>query len=105
MKKTSCCLIAAAMGISLIASAYPVAASAAEAAGTPYDASGAYDVTVEHVVIDQVFGASDDAEVVSHSFIELYNPTGESVSLDGWYLYYKSSPDGDDNGAWQELAL
>ena len=106
MKKTFGCLLAAAMGISIIASAYPVAASAAEgSAGTPYDESGAYDVTVEHVVVNQVFGASDNAEAVSHSFIELYNPTGASVSLDGWYLYYQSSPDGDDNGAWKEFAL
>ena len=31
------------------------------AAGTPYNADGAYDVTVPHVLINQVFGASDDA--------------------------------------------
>ena len=75
------------------------------AAGTPYNADGAYDVTVPHVLINQVFGASDDAEVVSHSFIELYNPTEEAVSLDGWALYYKSSEDGKQSDAWLSLTL
>lgn len=75
------------------------------AAGTPYNADGAYDVTVPHVLVNQVFGASDDAEVVSHSFIELYNPTEEAVSLDGWALYYKSSEDGKQSDAWLSLTL
>ena len=75
------------------------------AAGTPYNADGAYDVTVPHVLVNQVFGASDDAEVVSHSFIELYNPTEEAVSLDGWALYYKSSADGKQSDAWLSLTL
>lgn len=106
MKRTLSCLIVAAMGITFCASGLPVAASAAEktAAGTPYDESGTYDVSVEHVVVNQVFGASNDAEAVSHSFIELYNPTDASVSLEGWQVCYKSSPDGGDD-SWRTLTL
>lgn len=73
--------------------------------GTPYNDLGEYDVTVPHVLINQVFGASDDAEYVSHSFIELYNPTSADVALNGWKLYYKSSQDGPDSGEWQSFTL
>ena len=55
-------------------------------------------------MVNQVFGASDDAEAVTHSFIELYNQSDAEVSLEGWYAYYKSSPGGGDT-AWSSLAL
>ena len=106
MNKAATYFFAAALGCSLIVSAFPAVTAGAQGKdGTPYAADGSYDVSAEHVLVDQVFGASDDAEAVSHSFIELYNPTDTDVSLGGWYLYYKSSPDGADNDAWKELAL
>ena len=105
MQKTAKRLLAAVLGAALCVSAVPVAAGAEGVPGTPYGADGGYDVAVPHVVVNQVFGASDDAEVVSHSFIELYNQADSAVSLDGWHVYYKSSADGDQNGAWLSLAL
>ena len=105
MQKTAKRLLAAVLGAALCVSAVPVAAGAEGVPGTPYGADGGYDVAVPHVVVNQVFGASDDAEVVSHSFIELYNQADSAVSLDGWHVYYKSSEDGDQNGAWLSLAL
>ena len=107
MNKTARRLSAATLALMLLGTACPVAAAVAQetATGTPYKADGTYDVTVEHVLINQVFGASDDAEVVSHSFVELYNPCAQAVSLEGWYLYYRSSEDGKHADAWQELAL
>ena len=105
MKRSLKRMLAAGLGAALCLSTVPVTALAQEAAaGTPYAANGEYDVTVPHVVVNQVFGASDDAEVVTHSFIELYNQSDAAVSLDGWYAYYKSSPEGGDT-AWSSLAL
>ena len=104
MKRLGKRVLAAALGGAMLLTSVPVAAvGAAEAAGTPYGEDG-YDVTVPHVVVNQVFGASDDAEVVSHSFIELYNQADTAVTLDGWYLWYKSSADGGEE-AWQSFAL
>ena len=57
-----------------------------------------------HVIINQVYGGSDDGEA-SHSFIELYNPTGEAVSLEGWSVQYRSSQDGAHNGQWNVKEL
>ena len=72
--------------------------------GTPYTADGAYDVTAPHVIINQVYGGSDDG-AASHSFIELYNQSGESLDLTGWRIAYRSSADGADSAAWQYLDL
>ena len=47
----------------------------------------------DHVVINQVYGGSDDG-YADHSFIELYNPTDEAVDLNGWSVQYRSSADG-----------
>lgn len=107
MKNPAKTMLAAVLGVAVLGSSCPALAANAQAgeAGTPYNAQGAYDVGVEHVLVNQVFGASDDAEVVSHSFIELYNPTASAVSLDGWYLYYQASADGNGDGTWSELAL
>lgn len=97
-------MFAALLGGALALTSVPALGAAAEsAAGTPYGESG-YDVSVPHVVVNQIFGASDNAEVVSHSFIELYNQSESAVSLSGWYIYYQSSHDGGDEG-WQSLAL
>ncbi len=105
MKRSLKRMLAAGLGAALCLSTVPVTALAQEAAaGTPYAADGTYNVSVPHVVVNQVFGASDDAEAVTHSFIELYNQSDAEVSLEGWYAYYKSSPDGGDT-AWSSLAL
>ncbi len=72
--------------------------------GTPYTADGAYDVTAPHVIINQVYGGSDDG-AASHSFIELYNQSTESVDLTGWRIAYRSSADGDNNESWEYLDL
>ncbi|MCL2488727.1 MAG: CotH kinase family protein, partial [Oscillospiraceae bacterium] len=54
-----------------------------------------------HLIINQVYGRSDnDDGAVSHSFIELYNPTNLSVNLSGWSLQYVK--DGD---SWNRLNL
>lgn len=105
MKKIGKKLLSVLVGGALLVSSAPVPAGAAPAAGTPYNAQGEYDVSVPHVLVNQVFGASDNAEFSSHSFIELYNPTSSAVSLEGWNLYYKSSEDGPDAAAWQSFAL
>lgn len=73
-------------------------------AGAPYAADGSYDVETPHVIVNQIYGGSDDG-AASHSFIELYNQTEESVDLDGWYVAYRSSQDGDHSGQWQYLEL
>ena len=105
MKRSLKRVLAAGLGAALCLSTVPVTALAQEAAaGTPYAADGTYNVSVPHVVVNQVFGASDDAKAVTHSFIELYNQSDAEVSLEGWYAYYKSSPDGGDT-AWSSLAL
>ena len=104
MKRFGKRVFAAVLGGAMLLTSVPTAAvGAAETAGTPYGEAG-YDVSVPHVVVNQVFGASDDAEVVSHSFIELYNQADTAVALDGWYLWYKSSADGGDT-EWQPFAL
>ena len=73
-------------------------------AGTPYAADGSYDVETPHVIVNQIYGGSDDG-AASHSFIELYNQTEESVDLSGWHVAYRSSQDGDHSGQWQYLEL
>ena len=83
---------------------YTVASQTEAAVGTPYNTEGQYDVTVDHVIINQVYGGSDDGDA-SHSFIELYNPCDETVDLSGWELQYRSSEDGDHSDSWQQLAL
>ena len=43
----------------------------------------------KHVVISQVFGAGGlTSSPLSHDFVELFNPTPDSVSLDGWSIQY-----------------
>lgn len=62
---------------------------------------------VDHVIINQVYGGSEDG-YASHSFIELYNPTGADVNMNGWSVQYKPSKDGkpaEGAYAWQKLAL
>ena len=79
----------------------------ADIVGIPYseyDGMCQYDVSVPHIIINQIYGADNDG-YCSHSFIELYNPTNEDVSLDGWSLYYQSAPGGNYSGEWEKLEL
>lgn len=44
----------------------------------------------EHVIINQVYGDGGKKDVpVSHSFIELYNPTNAEVDLSGYSIFYQ----------------
>jgi hypothetical protein len=62
----------------------------------------------DHVIINQVYGrAAGSDSAVSHSFIELYNPTDSAVNLTGMSLQYFM---GSDRGApfadkWEVLPL
>ena len=49
------------------------------------------DVKNDHILIHQVYGGGkNDGTPVSHSFIELYNPTDSAISLEGYSLGYLS---------------
>ena len=100
-------LLAGASAVALTISLFPsgLTVSAAETeTGVPYTAERIYDATVPHVIINQVYGGSDDG-AASHSFIELYNQTSEDVDLTGWRLAYRSSDDGNDSEQWSYLEL
>lgn len=100
-------LLAGASAVALTVSLFPsgLTVSAAETeTGVPYTAERIYDATVPHVIINQVYGGSDDG-AASHSFIELYNQTSEDVDLTGWRLAYRSSDDGNDSEQWSYLEL
>lgn len=59
--------------------------------------------SVSHVIINQVYGGGELGKYgtpVSHSFIELYNPTGKDISLEGWSVQYAES-----GTSWHVLAL
>ena len=63
-----------------------------------------YDVSAPHVIINQIYGSAGG--YVSHSFIELYNPTDETVSLEGWAVHYRSSAaDTASSDKWYTTAL
>lgn len=64
----------------------------------------AYAAEENHVIINQVYGASDDG-YADHSFIELYNPTGAAVNLSGWSVQYRSSKEGPQADQWNVLEL
>ena len=63
--------LSGALAAAMAFSAVPAAAAAEDVpVGTPYTADGVYDVQTVHVLINQVYGGSDNG-VASHSFIEL----------------------------------
>ncbi len=46
----------------------------------------------DHVVISEIYGGGGNSgSTYKNDFIELYNPTSASVSLDGWSVQYTSS--------------
>lgn len=96
-------IMAATMAAAMFPGGLTVAAEEGTTAGVPYNQDGGYDVTIPHVLVNQVYGGSDDG-YASHSFIELYNPCDAAVDLTGWELQYRSSTDGGDT-AWHELSL
>ena len=52
---------------------------------------------VGSVVINQVFGGGGKSDSrVSHSFIELLNPTDMAIDLRGWKIAYENAGDGND---------
>ncbi|WP_197429817.1 ExeM/NucH family extracellular endonuclease [Auraticoccus cholistanensis] len=49
----------------------------------------------DEVVISEVYGGGGNSgSVYSNDFVELYNPTGEAVTVDGWSLEYFSAAGG-----------
>ncbi len=62
------------------------------------------DVKNDHLLIHQVYGGGqNDGTPVTHSFIELYNPTDAPVSLSGYSLGYLSG--GKNGPAAEEVTL
>lgn len=58
----------------------------------------------DHIVIHQVYGGgANDGTPVSHSFIELHNPTDAEISLKGYSLGYLSG--GKNGTALEEVKL
>lgn len=53
---------------------------------------------VEHLVISQVYGGGGNASATyRNDFVEIYNPTQQTVSLHHWTLQYAS----DDGSGWE----
>lgn len=63
-----------------------------------------YDVNTPHVIINQIYGTGNSGNI-SHSFIELYNPTSETVNLEGWAVHYRSSENGTSADKWYKTDL
>ena len=101
-KQVLACMSAFAVTASMVPAGSVSAAETGD--GTPYTVEGVYDVTVPHVIVNQIYGGSDDGNA-SHSFIELYNQSSDTVDLTGWRIAYRSSRDGDDSEAWKYLDL
>ncbi|WP_141505185.1 choice-of-anchor I family protein [Paenibacillus luteus] len=104
-------LLAAEITASMTLVGGPVMAESLKPIGTPYAANTAYDISVPHVVINQVYGgglAVDSGVLVSHGFIELYNPTNSDIDLSGWSLQYADRGSNAQTGAtkgWEKLNL
>lgn len=58
--------------------------------------------TADHVVISEVYGGGGNSGAFyTHDFIELYNPTGQAVSLSGWTIQYASAA----GATWKKTEL
>ncbi|MDR7314568.1 chitobiase/beta-hexosaminidase C-terminal domain-containing protein [Brevibacillus nitrificans] len=56
----------------------------------------------DHVVISEVYGGGGNSGATyKNDFIELYNPTGQAVSLSGWTVQYASAA----GSTWQKTEL
>ncbi|QAY65876.1 choice-of-anchor I family protein [Paenibacillus protaetiae] len=94
-----------------IAAAAEGEAPSAPQLGVPYDTDGIYNVSVPHIIINQVYGGGlkrADDTYATNGFIELYNPTDEDVDLNGWSIQY-ADPGSDyktgATGSWSMLKL
>ncbi len=66
--------------------------------------AAALELKNDHIIINQVYGGgANDGTPVSHSFIELYNPTDKDISLDGYSVGYMSG--GKNGPALEEVVL
>lgn len=46
----------------------------------------------DNIVINEVYGGGGNSgATLTHDFIELYNPTDQAISLDGWAVHYVSA--------------
>jgi len=90
-KVTGGLIIASIVSTTLVPAVTTTYAQALATLGTPYTEAGQYDVTVPHIVIQQLYGAglkTATDSLFSHGFIELYNPTNDAVDLSDWSLQY-----------------
>ncbi|MFX3632821.1 MAG: choice-of-anchor I family protein [Candidatus Pristimantibacillus sp.] len=110
-KKLLTVFLAAEMTMSGLMGVGSAMASTTPLSGTPYNSNSQYDVTVPHVIINQIYGggmAADTTSIHSHGFIELYNPTNEDIDLSSWSLQYADRGSKAITGAtlpWQKLDL
>lgn len=73
--------------------------------------NGAIQLTVQpatqiadHIVVSQVYGGGGNGGAAySHDYVELYNPTGSTVNLNGWSLQYASATGSGWGGSTQPL--
>ncbi|WP_082360750.1 choice-of-anchor I family protein [Bacillus sp. FJAT-28004] len=104
-------LLATEITASMMLTGGPIMAAGLPLSGTPYAVDNAYNVANPHIVINQVYGGglSEDAKIlISHGFIELYNPTDSDVNLAGWSLQYADRGSDATKGStqpWQKLDL
>ena len=85
--------IAATIVLSELGSAFPV--NAEEITEETYDVNeevlenpvALAETGADHLIINQVYGSGENEDTpIANSFVEIYNPTGESVSLAGYSL-------------------
>lgn len=98
-------MLSAELLLGMAGAAGPASAAALPLEGTPYTSAGSYDVSVPHIIINQVYGGGDALTTdgyFSSGFIELYNPGSSDVNLSGWSVQYS---DPGLNGVWRKLEL
>ena len=92
-----------AISILICFSLIPLSVSAAD----NENSNGSYSAENPHMIINQIYGSSASSEYISHDFIELYNPTDESVDLSGWSVQYRASAadKASSDLSWNKLTL